>query len=272
MYALFAFGLILLVAALMSGAAHRTPLSIAVLFLGGGFAIGRGALDIAGFLPNGPLVATFAELALVSVLYTDGMRIDAHELLAARRLPGRALLLGMPLTMLIAAVLGHLVTGLDWTEALLVGAVLSPTDPVFASALVSRPQIPLRLRRLLNIESGLNDGLALPIVLFMLTMLQGDQIEPLRWLGEVVSGVVIGVGVAWIAVRLSRVRFLTASNEYKPLLALAIVLLVYTLARLTSRLLPDIRLQIVRQISQMKPGRPVQRPRAQASRMGQIRR
>jgi NhaP-type Na+/H+ or K+/H+ antiporter len=59
-------------------------------------------------------------------------------------------------------VLAHFVAGLDWPEALLIGAVLAPTDPVFAAALVGNDKVPARLRHLLNVESGINDGLALP--------------------------------------------------------------------------------------------------------------
>jgi NhaP-type Na+/H+ or K+/H+ antiporter len=55
-------------------------------------------------------------------------------------------------------------SGLDWTTSLLLGAILSPTDPVFASAIVSRSEVPRRLRKLLNIESGVNDGLALSVL------------------------------------------------------------------------------------------------------------
>lgn len=65
--------------------------------------------------------------------------------------------------------------GLDWPVALLLGAILSPTDPVFAAAIVGRADMPLRLRRLLNVESGLNDGLALPFVLIFLATAAHEQ-------------------------------------------------------------------------------------------------
>ncbi|CAM5500788.1 hypothetical protein SBADM41S_02468 [Streptomyces badius] len=64
--------------------------------------------------------------------------------------------------------LTHFLVGLDWTTSFLVGAVLAPTDPVFASAIVGRKEVPARLRQLLNIESGVNDGIALPFVLVLI--------------------------------------------------------------------------------------------------------
>ena len=116
-------------------------------------------------------VTLFVEVALFSVLFADGMKIGIKDLWRVWELPGRALLLGLPLTLIFMALLAHLVLRLGWLELFLVGAVLSPTDPVFASGFVSHPSVPRRLRRLLNVESGLNDGLALPLVLLMLSLL-----------------------------------------------------------------------------------------------------
>lgn len=113
-------------------------------------------------------MSVLAELALFSVLFTDGMRVGWRDLRSAWREPGRALLLGLPLTVLVTAVLAHVVAGLPWLHAFLVGAVLAPTDPVFAAAIVGREEVPRRLRHLLNVESGVNDGLVLPVVLVLL--------------------------------------------------------------------------------------------------------
>ena len=81
--------------------------------------------------------------------------------------PGRALGWGLPLTLLGHGGGGALVAGLGWAESLLIGAILAPTDPVFAAALVGNDKVPARLRHLLNVESGVNDGLALPFVVVL---------------------------------------------------------------------------------------------------------
>ncbi len=94
----------------------------------------------------------------------------------------------MPLTFLITAVLAVVVAGLDWPEALLIAAVLAPTDPVFAAAIVGREEVPGRLRHLLNVESGLNDGLALPVVLVLLAVVGGPDIEYGALAGELALG------------------------------------------------------------------------------------
>jgi NhaP-type Na+/H+ or K+/H+ antiporter len=233
MTAILAFAVTLLMAVLLSGLAHRSLLSIAVLFLVAGFLLGEGVLGVMALDPEAPVIATLAELALFSVLFTDGMRVGVRDLVSAWRLPGRALLFGLPLTLAGTALLAHLVVGVPWAEAFLLGAALSPTDPVFAAAIVGREEVPRRLRHLLNVESGVNDGLALPVVLLLLAMVQVREAHVGTMLGELALGVMLGMGVPWVAIRLERSRFFSAIAIYQPLNAFAIGLLVYALASLT---------------------------------------
>lgn len=230
---LLAFAATLLVAVLVSERAERSVLSTAVLFLVAGIVLGPGLVGAVPLEPGDPLVSSLAELALFAVLFTDGMRIGLSDLLSAWRLPGRALLLGMPLTFAFTAVLAHAVAGLPWLEAFLLGAALSPTDPVFAAAIVGREEVPQRLRRLLNVESGLNDGLALPVVIVLIDVVSRTEVEPFALLGELAAGVAIGVVIPWVAIRLEASRFLSARPGHEPLTGVAIGLLVFALADLT---------------------------------------
>ncbi len=226
------FAATLLAAVLLSGLAERTVLSTAVLFLVVGFLAG-GVTNFLTIRPEDPLTIRLAELALFAVLFTDGMRVGVRDLAYAWRLPGRALLLGLPLTLLFTAVLAHFVAGLPWLASFLVGAVLSPTDPVFASALVGREEVPLRLRRLLNVESGVNDGLALPIVVVLLAVASQQEVEAVTIAEELALGVVIGVVVPWIALRLERTRLFDLAESYEPLYAFSVGLLVLALGYVT---------------------------------------
>ena len=230
---LLGFAGLLLVAVLVSERANRTVLSTAVLFLVGGFVLGEGVLGVVPVRAGDPLVGTLAELALFSVLFTDGMRVGLADLRRAWRLPGRALLLGLPLTLLITALAAHYVAGLPWLEAFLVGAVLAPTDPVFASALVGREQVPRRLRHLLNVESGVNDGLALPVVLVLLAAIGGRDASGVELLEEIVLGVVVGLVVPWVVLRLERLPFLAATRTLQPLVTVSIGLLVLAISQAT---------------------------------------
>jgi Kef-type K+ transport system membrane component KefB len=226
-----AFSGSLLVAVLISARAHRTVLSTAVLFLVAGVALS--AADLVALRPEDDLVTRLAEIALFGVLFSDGMRVGLRDLVSAWRLPGRALLVGMPITVLITAALARSLAGLPWGEAFLLGAVLAPTDPVFAAAIVGRQEVPGRLRHVLNVESGFNDGLALPVVVVLLGVLGGDEVAATTIATELAAGVALGVGVPLIAIRLEQSRFFSAAGVFQPLNGVAIGLLVYGLASVT---------------------------------------
>lgn len=107
------------------------------------------------------------------------------------------------------------------------------SDPVFASALVGCEEVPLRLRRLLNVESSLNDGLALPAVVILLAVAGREKVETATIAGELALGVLIGVVVAWVALRLERTRLFYLAKSYEPLNTLAVGLVVIALAYVT---------------------------------------
>ncbi|MQA95155.1 MAG: sodium:proton antiporter [Streptosporangiales bacterium] len=231
---LTAFACVLLAAVLLSGLANRTILSTAALFLAAGFVLGDGALGVVSLAPDDELVGGLAELALFTVLFTDGMRVGWQDLRSAWRLPGRALGWGLPLTLLITALGAHYLIGLGWAESLLIGAILAPTDPVFAAALVGNEKVPPRLRHLLNVESGVNDGLALPFVIVFTAVAAGSGDLHLGELGlELGVGILIGVAVPWVALKLEQTRLFAASAQYEPLNGLAIGLLVFALGKAT---------------------------------------
>ncbi|WFF00253.1 cation:proton antiporter [Micromonospora sp. WMMD964] len=231
---LLSFAVVLLVAVLLSALAHRTILSTAALFLVAGFILGEDTTGLLHLHSDSPIVAQLAELALFAVLFTDGMRVGWADLRSAWRLPGRALGWGLPLTLLITALLAHFVAGLGWPEALLIGAVLAPTDPVFAAALVGNDKVPARLRHLLNVESGVNDGLVLPFVVLLLALAAGsDDLHLGRIASELAVGLLIGVLVPLLAIALERTRWLAASAAYAPLNGVAIGLLVLALGKVT---------------------------------------
>ncbi len=230
---LLGFSALLLVAVLVSERANRTVLSTAVLFLLGGFVLGPGVTGVVDVAAGDTVVTVLAELALFSVLFTDGMRVGVSDLRRAWRLPGRALLLGLPLSLVITAGLAHFVVGLPWLESFLLAAVLSPTDPVFAAAIVGRAEVPRRLRHVLNVESGINDGLALPVVLVLLAMAGGTDAEGWLLLGEIALGVAIGVVVPLVVLGLERLSFLSAVHHLQPLLPVSIGLLVLAICSAT---------------------------------------
>ena len=231
MNAIFVFALVLLLAVLLSRRAGRTLLSLAAIFLFAGVLVGQGVTGFVRLSPGDDLVKASAELTLVLILFADGMAVDAKALRASWTLPARALGLGFPLTVAATALLARLLAGVSWAGGLLLGATLAPTDPVFAAAIVNHERVSERLRRLLNLESGLNDGLALPIVAATLASYQSATI--LGTLGSAALGPVVGAAVPFAVSRLARLPMFAIRQSYVPLAGVATGLLVYCSARIT---------------------------------------
>lgn len=231
------FGVALLVAVLLSGLAARTVLSTSFLFLVGGALVSDGFLGLIHITPDSDIVAVTADLALFAVLFTDGMHVSFPKLRVNWKNPARALGLGMPLAFVGMALVTHYVVGLDWTTSFLVGAVLAPTDPVFASAIVGRKEVPAKLRQLLNVESGINDGLALPIVLVLIAAAGPTAGHAEASLGKIALELGLGLGLGIIlpllVISLVRFRLLGAEPKLQPLLPLAIGITLYGLCHLT---------------------------------------
>jgi NhaP-type Na+/H+ or K+/H+ antiporter len=198
-------GAMLVLGALVSGIARRTFLSLTALFVVGGFVLGEGVLGVLHFDPGSGFVASLATVALIVILFRDGLEVEAEMLQKAWRLPFRKLVLAMPITMGLVALATHSLTDLNWRESFLVGALLSPTDPVLSSGVVTNPRVPRLVRHSLNLESGLNDGLALPAVLAFSASLGHGHFVLWRFLVEdVLIGFAVGLATGWVASKLLR--------------------------------------------------------------------
>src|SRR3954465_11782060 len=199
--ALTVLGALLVGGALVSGIARRSMLSLTAVFVLVGVALGSGGLHVLEIDPTGGFVADLAIVALVVILFRDGLEVEAEMLRTEWHLPLRKLVLAMPITAAIVAVAAAALTDLSWTEAFLLGALLSPTDPVLSSSVVTNPRVPRLIRHSLNLESGLNDGLALPPVLALVAALGADK-DFVWWkfvLQDVTLGVAFGVAAGLLA-------------------------------------------------------------------------
>jgi NhaP-type Na+/H+ or K+/H+ antiporter len=195
-------GLLLVAGALIAGVARRSFLSLTAIFVVAGFVLGAGGFEVLEFDPRSGFVEILAVVALILILFRDGLEVDAEMLQREWRLPFRKLALAMPLTGALVACAAKLLTDLSWTEALLLGALLSPTDPVLSSSVVTNPRVPRLVRHSLNLESGMNDGLALPAVLALLAALVPDPGDFVWWkfiLQDVSVGLVTGVVIGYVA-------------------------------------------------------------------------
>jgi NhaP-type Na+/H+ or K+/H+ antiporter len=195
-------GGLLMLGALVSGLAHRSFLSLTAVFVVAGFVLGDGALGVLEFDAESEFVEDLATVALIVLLFRDGLEVDAEMLQRAWRVPARKLVLAMPITGALVALATHTITNLSWTESFLLGALLSPTDPVLSSSVITNPRVPAFVRHSLNLESGMNDGLALPAVLAFSAALStgGDDFVWYEFvLQDVTLGLVFGVACGFVA-------------------------------------------------------------------------
>ena len=195
-----------LVSKRLEGTMVTPPMVFVVL----GLLFGGGSLASLGMDADQRVIHVLAELTLVLVLFGDAARIDLRALREELGLPMRLLGIGLPLTILAGALIGKLVLpNLTWLEAAALGAILAPTDAALGQAVVSAPSVPLRIRQALNVESGLNDGIALPVVLIfaaLASMGGGEGRSAAEWAQfaalQVTLGPLAGVTVAWFGGRL----------------------------------------------------------------------
>jgi len=203
--ALTVLGALLVFGALVSGIARRSILSLTAIFVLVGGVLGQGGLEVLRFDPTSGFLSALATVALVVILFRDGLEVEGEMLRHEWHVPLRALVLAMPITAAIVAVAVAALTDLSWTQAFLVGALLSPTDPVLSSSVVTNPRVPRLIRHSLNLESGLNDGLALPPVLALVAALKVGDDDFVWWhfvLQDVALGFAFGVAIGLAASRL----------------------------------------------------------------------
>ena len=234
--AMLAFGALLMGGALVSGLVRRSFLSMTALFVLVGFALGEGGMELLTFDAGSGFVQALAIVALVVILFRDGLEVEAEMLQTSWRPPLRKLVLAMPITAVIVAAAAHAFTDLGWGECLLIGALLSPTDPVLSSSVVTNPRVPRLVRHSLNLESGLNDGLALPAVLAFSAALRVGDDDFVWWefvLQDVTLGFACGIALGFLAsVVLPRARGLEESipDHQKSLYALGTAFATYGIA------------------------------------------
>ncbi len=233
---LLLLGILLACAAALSGWMRASVLSISVLAVLAGIVLA--AFDVVSVNPTSDLVKHIVELALIVTLFSDGLFTERELLARHWGPPARALALAMPLTLaLLAGSALLLFPSLTVAECFLLAAVLTPTDPVVTSTVVMARRVPALVRHTLNLESGLNDGLALPFVLFFLALAEpgGDAgSAALELLGKVAVGAAIGLVLAFVGGRApTRLPGGGLARNYEGVYALGLALAAYGLSQVT---------------------------------------
>jgi NhaP-type Na+/H+ or K+/H+ antiporter len=164
-WALALVALALLAVAAVSRRLSGTPITPTIMFVAFGLLVGPEVLDGVGLSSSGATVRALAETTLALVLFSDASRIDTGALRRTAGVPVRLLGIGLPLTIALGAVAGAAVFGeLTVEEAVILAVVLAPTDAALGQPVVTEPRVPQRIRQALNVESGLNDGICVPLL------------------------------------------------------------------------------------------------------------
>ena len=195
--------LAVLVFALLAGRLGGTLLTMPMLFTAAGLILGEHALGLVDVGLDSAAVSVLAEVTLVVVLFTDASRMHLGSVLRQHSVALRLLLIAMPLAMLFGAIMGAgLYPDLPLVTVALLAVTLAPTDAALGQSFVTNEAIPLRIRQALNVESGLNDGLALPFLLVLVDLARSEAGRPWQYVGLFAAmvglGTLVGAVTGWL--------------------------------------------------------------------------
>ena len=231
---ILAFAAVVLLYSLISRRLEGTVITAQMVFVAVGLLLSPAVLRLIDVGEGTGTILIVAEIALVLTLFSDAARIDFKALRLGKLLPIRLLVIGLPLTIILGGlVAAGLLPGLTLAEAALIGAVLAPTDAALGQAIVTNPRIPVRIRQALNVESGLNDGGAIPFFYFFLAIAVGEasgaseQSLAMSALVLIGIGIVVGLAVgflgAWLVDAAEKRGWMTGTFTWIAFLALALI-------------------------------------------------
>lgn len=239
MIALLTIGIILILYSAVSSPLDRRGITSAMVFVAAGFVVGSSGFKLLDVPVESTVAERVAELALVFLLFSDSARIDLSSLRHDLRWPSRLLLIGLPLTIVVGLAIGWLVfPGIGLASAFLLSTMLCSTDAALGQRVVDDTAVPARVRQALDVESGLNDGLAVPFFLvaldISLSTLKGGV--PSAVISNAASqigwGIAAGVGAGVLGGALLRFAEQRGwvKDEWRQLLTLSVALSAYAAA------------------------------------------
>ncbi len=222
---------------LISGRIQKSVITAPMIFVLFGFLASPKGFGFVTFHAQEEAVKILTELTLIIILFIDAASIDFKTLRKQMDIPLRLLGIGMPLTILLGTIIAaQWFSFLSFWEAAVLAAILAPTDAALGQLVVSDKRIPVRIRQGLNVESGLNDGIALPVVLIFLAIAGASGTSAQYWVkftaSQVILGPLVGVGVGFFGGKLIELANMkkAMNHSYAQISGVAIALLSYFLA------------------------------------------
>lgn len=234
--ALIIVALSILAFGLISGRVQKSVITPPIVFVIFGLLVSQVGLGLLEFDIGNQFIHILAEITLVLVLFTDAARIDLRALRHEHNLPVRLLVFGLPLTIILGAVIAAgLFDDLSFWEAAILAVILAPTDAALGQVVVGSPLVPVRIRQALNVESGLNDGLVLPALLITLSLgaTTGQGESSGFWVNfvalQILLGPLVGIGVGYLGGKLVELggRSGWMNHTFQDLSALGLALLAF---------------------------------------------
>ncbi len=228
--------LLILAFALVSRKLEAGILTAPIFFTVGGYLVGPHVLKLCHLDPSTEVIRILAEFTLAVLLFADASKIDVRQLRKGLGLPVRLLSVGLPLTIVGGGLAAKLIfPEFSLFEAALLGAILAPTDAALGQAVVSSESVPLKIRQTLTVESGLNDGISVPFVLFFAACASGhilgegrSSTEWMEFVGMQILvspliGAAIGLLGGWLIRRAAIAGFMSRSLQQIGALCLAVL-------------------------------------------------
>jgi len=181
----------------VAGRLDRWSVTAPMVFVALGAVMGPSGFEISHVAAGTHAVTFIAEFTLGILLFADASTVVLGDVEHDASIPGRLLAVGLPLTMLLGTVIAAALFGGGWAGAALIAVILAPTDAALGLGVFINRSVPVRIRRALNVESGLNDGIATPFVTLALALVVAEEgIGPADWLTQAVIDIAIAVAVA----------------------------------------------------------------------------
>ena len=204
MSGLSVFAVVVVLYTLVAGKFDRWWITGPMVFVAAGTILGPGVLGVFPVSLSGKAILTITELTLALVLFSDASTVRLRDVEGDASLPARLLFIGLPLTVVAGAAVAYvLLPRVGWANAALIATILAPTDAALGLAVVTNKAVPVRIRRALNVESGLNDGIATPFVTLFIAVVASEEgigqkawgLEALKEIGlAIVAAAVVGYG------------------------------------------------------------------------------
>ena len=232
----------ILVYSLFTKRIEKLPVSGPILYVLFGFLAGPLVFNLFAIEITDESVKTLAELALALVLLNDASKTNLNVLEHNISIPARLLLIGLPLTIFLGFLSGWLIfDSFMWVEMAILATMLAPTDAALGKQVVTNKNVPSKIREALNVESGLNDGICVPVIILLIAIFAAEHLEDVT-IGfgfglltkEIGIGIIVGLVITFLGDKLVRTsaKHRWIEKSWQPIFIISLTFSCYAIAQM----------------------------------------